>query len=91
MNRFKIEQINMVDGETALVIDQSFCDALSTALQEARMPGGQVDPALMSLGCFIRDCGSVLRGVSLTRFPLLMEINRNLDGELVSNESNYVD
>jgi len=91
---FAIEQINMADQETALVIGEGFHQIIADALLAYKQPeDDQPNPALASLGLFIRDCGYVLRGQPMDpkRFPMLCRINEELDGDLVEMESNYED
>ena len=87
---FAIEQINMADGETALVIGEGCHDIIAQALLAFKQPwNDQPNPAVASLGQFIRDAGRVLRGESLDLFPMLKRMSDDIEGGLVEAESNY--
>lgn len=88
---FAIEQINTADGEVALVIGEGACEIVAQALLAFKQPwNDQPNPAVASLGQFVRDSGRVLRGEPLQRFPMLSRVSDDIGG-LVVDESNYED
>lgn len=89
---FTVEQINKADQETALVIGEGFHQIVADALLAYKQPwNGKSNPAVASMGQFIRDCGRVLRGDPLDRFPMLQRMSEGVDGGIVVDESNYVE
>lgn len=83
---FEIEQINRADGEITIVIREPFTEAFSTALLEWRQPwNGQPNPAIASVGQYVRDGGRILRGEPVDRFPRIKQ------ADLVSDVSAYED
>lgn len=89
---FAIEQINRADGEVALVVTEGFADIMSQALLAFKQPwDGKPNPAVASLGQFIRDAAQVLRGAPIKNFPMLHRINEDIEGGIVCDETNYGD
>jgi len=81
---FEIAEINLADGELVLTIREGFTQAVADALLAYRQPwNDKVNPAIASMGQFVRDGGRILRGEPVDRFPFIER------ADVVSNESAY--
>jgi len=83
---FEVTEINQSDGELVLTIREGFTQATADALLAYRQPwNDKVNPAIASMGQFVRDAGRILRGEPIDRFPLIERMG------VVTDESAYGD
>lgn len=70
--------------ELVLTIREGFTQATADALLAYRQPwNDKVNPAIASMGQFVRDAGRILRGEPVDRFPLIERMG------VVTDESAY--
>lgn len=90
--RFEVAEINRADGELTLVINGEFAWAVGKALLDWRQrhedergrPYLKVNPAIASLGQFVRDAGLILaQNLPVEKFPLIDRLG------VVTDESAY--
>jgi hypothetical protein len=83
---FEITEINRADGEVVITIREGFTQAFADALLAYRQHwNDKVNPAIASVGQFVRDAGRILRGEPVDRFPLIERMG------IVTDESVYGD
>ena len=74
------------DGEVVITIREGFTQAFADALLAYRQHwNDKVNPAIASVGQFVRDAGRILRGEPVDRFPLIERMG------IVTDESVYGD
>lgn len=82
---FTIADINKADGEVTVSISEGFAGLVAEALISFKGWDDKRNPALVSLGSFVRDSMFVLRGEPVERFPRIQKLG------VVSNRSAYED
>ncbi len=81
---FEVTEINRADGEVVITIREGFTQAVTEALLAYRQSwNDKVNPAIASMGQFVRDAGRILRGEPVDRFPFIERMG------IVTDESAY--